>query len=82
MTALQVLFEAGKLGIIPPIQGGGLSGPDGRLMVRLYDMKDAEQTVAVLTSIGIDPEMVDFEIDPLEGRATSTGEDSPKKAGH
>ncbi|MFT2720932.1 hypothetical protein ACMT4L_13120 [Deinococcus sp. A31D244] len=82
MTALQVLFEAGKLGIIPPIQGGGLSGPDGRLMVRLYDMKDAEQTVAVLTSIGIDPEMVDFEIDLLEGRATSTGEDSPKKAGH
>ncbi|GGS22223.1 hypothetical protein [Deinococcus knuensis] len=82
MTTLQVLFEAGKLGIIRPIQGGGLSVPDGRLIVRLYDMKDAEQTVAVLTAIGIDPEMVDFEIDLLEGRATSTGEDSPKKAGH
>lgn len=82
MTALLVLFEAGKLGIMPPIQGGGLSGADGRLMVRLYDMKDAEQTVAVLTYIGIDPEMVSFEIDPLKGRATSTGEDSLKKAGH
>ncbi|MFN4250934.1 hypothetical protein [Deinococcus sp.] len=45
-------------------------------------MKDAEQTVAVLTTIGIDPEMVSFEIDPLEGRATSTEEDSLKKAGH
>ncbi|WP_144012282.1 hypothetical protein [Deinococcus sp. LM3] len=82
MTALLVLFEAGKLGIMPPIQGGGLSGADGRLMVRLYDMKDAEQTVAILTYIGIDPEMVSFEIDPLKGRATSTGEDSLKKAGH
>ncbi|MGM9321987.1 hypothetical protein [Deinococcus aquaticus] len=85
MTALQVLFEAGKMGLIPQIQGGGLSGLDGRLMVRLYDMKDAEQTVAVLTSIGVDPELVDFEVDPLEGKSalnTFTAEEFSKKTGH
>lgn len=85
MTALQVLFEAGKMGLIPQIQGGGLSGLDGRLMVRLYDMKDAEQTVAVLTSIGVDPELVDFEVDPLEGKSALnifTAEEFSKKTGH
>lgn len=85
MTALQVLFEAGKLGIIPPIQGGGLSGLDGRLMVRLYDMKDAEQTVAVLTSIGVAPELVGFEVDPFEGKSAPnifTAEEFSKKTGH